>query len=401
MSSVVTFRASPARDGFWSARPINRTILILITVFVGASVVSDMILGNWAAGERAANVLMTLLTGIPFFLLWIRSTVAFAALVPALIASHVFALYVSTSLFLPAMLLLVASTATLSFSLTASGVSALWAVLMPISSPENANTLWVVVPLIVGGWLLGHFLQQSMERRERDLRRVAEATRRAAEAAQEERRLLARDLHDIVAHNLTIIAMQTRTAEYVGTEEAARQAVRVAAESAKEALSDLRRMLTLLQAEGLVADGATEQSDAQDGASALDLEHGAVRFGRGLEALGISTAVNTEGLSTDIPQSVETAVYRVLQEAVTNVAKHAGGGSEAVITVQVDDDEVRLAVGNRITGTPPRDKSAWMSSGHGLVGMRDRVAAFEGTFDAGRQKDWWWVRAEVPLAAPN
>ena len=397
----MTAPASPdllERSGdFWRARPLNRAVLILITVFMGASMVSDMVLGDWTQGDRAPNVLLTLLTGIPFFLLWIRSTVAFTALIPGLIASHVFGLHVSPSLLLPVILVLVAASANLPFSLFALAVSISWAASIPITTPEDSSSLWVVVPLLAGGWTIGHFIQQSLARRERDLRRVAEATRRAAEAAQEERRLLARDLHDIVAHNLTIIAMQTRTAQFVGTDEAARMAVQVAGDSAKEALGDLRRMLTLLQAEGLVADPANaSETDAQDGASALDLEHGAVKFGRGLESLGISTAVRTEGLSEGISQSVQTALYRVMQEAVTNVAKHAGGGSEAVIELDADDQEVRLAVGNSL-GMTPRGRGAWMSSGHGLVGMRDRVTAFGGTFTSGREKDWWWVRAGVPI----
>lgn len=366
---------------------------------MGASLLSDMVLGDWDHGQRNANILMALLTGVPFFLLWVRSTVAFASFVPGLVAGHLVELHTSPSLLLPALLALVASTANLRFSLVALGLSILWAVLIPVSTPEEASSLWVVIPLIAGGWTIGHFIQQSLRRRERDLHRLAEATRRAAQAAQEERRLLARDLHDIVAHNLTIISMQTRTAEFVGTEEAAREAVRVAGDSAKEALSDLRRMLALLQAEGLVAASANGDVDAQDGASALDLEHGAVKFGRGLESLGISTMVSTEGLEEDIPQSVRTALYRVMQEAVTNVAKHAGQGSEAVIEVQAGPAELRLAVGNSVSGRP-RGRGAWMSSGSGLVGMRDRVAAFGGTFEAGRHRDWWWVRAEVPLGEP-
>lgn len=383
--------------GFWSARPLNRSVLILITVFMVASLLSDMVLGDWTHGDRAPNILVALLTGLPFFLLWVRSTVAFATFVPGLLASHLFGLHATPSLLLPAILALVAATANLRFSVGAVCISVLWAVLIPITAPTDANTLWVVLPLIAGGWTMGHFVQQSLRRREKDLLRVAEATRRAAEAAQEERRLLARDLHDIVAHNLTIISMQSRTAQFVGTDEAARQAVQVAGDSAKEALSDLRRMLTLLQSEGLVADPVeASETDAQDGASALDLEYGAVKFGRGLESLGISTAVSTDGLAGDIPQSVQTALYRVMQEAVTNVAKHAGDGSEAVIDVQADEEEVRLAVGNSLA-VAPRGRGAWMSSGNGLIGMRDRIAAFGGTFASGREKDWWWVRAEVPL----
>jgi signal transduction histidine kinase len=237
-----------------------------------------------------------------------------------------------------------------------------------------------------------------LDRGDRDRIRVAEATKRAARAAQEERKSLARDLHDIVAHNLTIISMQTRAAQYAGTDEAARQAVDVVGHSATEALADLRRMLSLLQAEGLVAgDQEAAQIELGDGAAALDLEYGAVKFGRMLEGLGIETSVATDGLDQDIPQSVETALYRVLQEAVTNVAKHAAEGGRCEIRVCAHDGVLELDVDNTlpVRGAPAR--AGWNSSGSGLIGMRDRVDAFGGTMSSVRDGDWWRVRAEVPL----
>lgn len=252
--------------------------------------------------------------------------------------------------------------------------------------------------LILAGWSIGNFVGVMVDRRRQDQARVAEATRRAARAAQDERKSLARDLHDIVAHNLTIISMQTRAAQYAGTDGAARQAVEVVGHSATEALADLRRMLSLLQAEGLVAgDQEAAQIELGDGAAALNLEYGAVKFGRMLEGLGIETHVHTEGLEQDIPQSVETALYRVLQEAVTNVAKHSAEGGQCEICIRVNDDQLELAVDNTLPvhGAPAR--AGWNSSGSGLIGMRDRVDAFGGTMSSQRDGNWWRVRAEVPL----
>ena len=209
---------------------------------------------------------------------------------------------------------------------------------------------------------------------------------------------MARDLHDIVAHNLTIISMQARAARYADTDSSARDAVKVIGDSAGEALVDLRRMLSLLQAEGLVAgDQESAQRDLGEGASALDLEYGAVKFGRMLEGLGIETTVETSGLDQDIPQSVETALYRVLQEAITNVAKHSAEGGQCHLEVRVREGNLELAVDNTIPPPGTASRAGWNSSGSGLIGMRDRVDAFGGTMSSARDGRWWRVRAAVPL----
>jgi signal transduction histidine kinase len=391
---------SPAESaGFWSSRPLGRAALVIISLVVTASMVSDLVAS--AVGDAridAGGTLVTLLACLSYYVLWMRSTFAFAAMVPSLIASHLLDAFAIMMLGLPVMLGFVAATATRRFSLAALGTSMLWAVFIPLSTPENGEAMWMALILIAVGWSIGNFVGVMVDRRVQDQIRVAEATRRAARAAQDERKSLARDLHDIVAHNLTIISMQTRAAQYAGTDEAARQAVDVVGHSATEALADLRRMLSLLQAEGLVAgDQEAAQIELGDGAAALDLEYGAVKFGRMLESLGIETDVRTEGLDEDIPQSVETALYRVLQEAVTNVAKHAAEGGRCEIRVCAHDGVLELAVDNTlpVRGAPAR--AGWNSSGSGLIGMRDRVAAFGGTMSSVRDGDRWRVRAEVPL----
>ncbi|GAA1123826.1 hypothetical protein GCM10009670_13570 [Citricoccus alkalitolerans] len=258
------------------------------------------------------------------------------------------------------------------------------------------------MPFISLAWGTGMFVGYNLERRQQDRLRIAEATRRAAHAGEEERRSLARDLHDIVAHNLTIISMQALAAKYAGTDEAAKTAVDVIGSSAGEALIDLRRMLSLLQAEGIVAgDQEAAQRELGEGASALDLEYGAVKFGRMLESLGIYTTVDTGGLEQDIPQSVETALYRVLQEAVTNVAKHSGEGGECRIDVHTRAGQLELAVDNTMPSNGSAMRVGWNSSGSGLIGMRDRVDAFGGTMSSARDGQWWRVRAEVPLHGAN
>ncbi|MGM7666455.1 sensor histidine kinase [Microbacterium sp. A93] len=291
-----------------------------------------------------------------------------------------------------------AATTTRLYSYVALTISVFWAVFFYWSFPGNPGIVWASLLFITLAWGVGYFVSWLLERREHDRLRVAEATRRAAAAAQDERRSLARDLHDIVAHNLTIISMQARAAEYAGTDASAHDAIAVIGDSAGEALGDLRRMLSLLQAEGLVAgDEEGAQRDLGEGASALDLEYGAVKFGRMLEGLGIETTVETSGLDQDIPQSVETALYRVLQEAITNVAKHSAEGGQCHLVVSAREGNLELAVDNTLPPRGTASRAGWNSSASGLIGMQDRVDAFGGTMSSARDGRWWRVRASVPL----
>lgn len=377
--------------------------MVVVSLFVTISLVSDFANAATNSGDLdAAESLVVLLTCLAVYVLWTRTTIAFVALFPALVASHLLDFFAVTFLTMPLMLAAVAATASRLFSYLALGVAVLWALLIPITSQTFGGAIWVVLPFVALAWGIGMFIGVMLDRRAQDRIRVAEATRRAASAAQEERRSLARDLHDIVAHNLTIISMQASAATYAGTDEAAKTAVDVIGSSAGEALIDLRRMLSLLQAEGLVAgDQESAQRDLGEGASALDLEYGAVKFGRMLESLGIETTVETSDIDEDIPQSVETALYRVLQEAVTNVAKHSGEGGECRIAVHVREGQLELAVDNTLPMSGSATRAGWNSSGSGLIGMRDRVDAFGGTMSSVRDGQWWRVRAEVPLHGAN
>ncbi|WP_378040451.1 sensor histidine kinase [Citricoccus parietis] len=385
--------------GFWSARPLSWVLLVLTSLFATLSIVSDIAIAVTNSGALdAEQTPVVLLTSISVYLLWLRTTVAFASLIPALVASHLLDYFATTSLALPLLLGAVAATGQRLFSYLALAVAVVWVLLIPFTSTYFGGVMWLALVFIGLAWGVGNSIRLMLDRREQDRMRVAEATRRAAMAAQEERRSLARDLHDIVAHNLTIISMQARAAKYAGTDVAAREAVDVVGDSAGEALADLRRMLSLLQAEGLVAgDQEAAQRELGEGASALDLEYGAVKFGRMLDGLGIETTVETSGLERDIPQSVEAALYRVLQEAVTNVAKHSAEGGECHIEVHTREGQLELAVDNTLPSNGSAARAGWNSSRSGLIGMRDRVDAFGGTMSSARDGQWWRVRAEVPL----
>lgn len=389
-------------SGFWHSRPLNRILLVVVSIFITFSLVSDVLTAlDGESRITPGTSLVNILTSLSFYILWMRTTYAFVGLIPALLASHLVGESGSVAflmLVLPLMLAVVAATTTNLFSYIALIVAVIWVSFIPLTSPGDGDVVWITLPLVLAAWGIGFFVGWMLDRRAQDRRRIVDANRRAAAAAQEERRSLARDLHDIVAHNLTIISMQARAARYAGTDSSAREAIDVIGDSAGEALVDLRRMLSLLQAEGLVAgDQESALRDIGEGASALDLEYGAVKFGRMLEGLGIETTVETSGLDQDIPQSVETALYRVLQEAITNVAKHSTEGGQCHLEVRTSEGNLELAVDNTLPPPGTASRAGWNSSASGLIGMQDRVDAFGGTMSSARDGRWWRVRASVPL----
>jgi len=212
-------------------------------------------------------------------------------------------------------------------------------------------------------------------------RRNATLQRQAEQAAAAERARIARELHDIVAHHLAVIVLQAAAAQKPG--RPAGPALKKIEHSGRQALNETRRMLGVLHGTG----GETELAP-QPGISELDTLAGTVR------AAGLPVNLVINGDPAALPAAVDVSVYRIVQEALTNVLKHAGParagvtigcGAEAV-TIEITDD-----------GTGQTDHQA-PAGGHGLAGMRERAAIFGGQFHAGpRPGGGFTVRARLPL----
>lgn len=205
------------------------------------------------------------------------------------------------------------------------------------------------------------------------------------EALAGERRSIARDLHDILAHDLTVISMQTQVAAATGTPESRAAALSQISQSASAALHDLRRVLLVLQRENII--GA-----APGDAPELDLESGLQRFTERLEDLGFTVETSVHGDLSSISQSVEACLYRILQECTTNVVKHGSRGqglNDCTIELEVKEATVDLAVTNRTDpAQAPAPKHA--TSGTGLISMEDRAATYGGTIEAGSPAKGIW-----------
>ncbi len=229
-------------------------------------------------------------------------------------------------------------------------------------------------------WIIGESVRSRRERLANAIERAERLERERAEDARQavssERLRIAQELHDVVAHAMSVIAVQSGMgAHVIDTQpDEAKKALQAIETTSRSALDELRRMLGVLREEG-------DSGGALAPAPRADEVHTLIETVR---AAGVPVELNWEGMTADVmpPDSVLLNRYRILQEALTNVLKHAGTASVVVTivehvgetTIEVVDNGRGLAAASKAPGSPP---------GHGLVGMRERVALFGGTLETG------------------
>jgi signal transduction histidine kinase len=224
----------------------------------------------------------------------------------------------------------------------------------------------------VGPWAVGVAMQGRIARSEEAVARAERLEREreleAARAAAEERTRIARELHDIVSHSISVVTIQTQAVRRrLGPDHAAEAADLAAVEAtAREALAEMRRLFGVLR-----TDGETASLAPQPGLSELDRLVAAVGSG------DMRVRLTVEGEPVDLPPGVDLAAYRIAQEGLTNAVRHSGASETSVLLryqpTRLDIEVVDNGHGVRVNG----------SSGHGLVGIRERVALYGGTVDLG------------------
>ncbi|WP_314247483.1 sensor histidine kinase [Streptomyces kutzneri] len=265
------------------------------------------------------------------------------------------------------------------------------------SGVMNTNALLFVlsgVMLVLTGALRG---LGDAQQRVAEQESISEAER-SRRTLLEERARIARELHDVVAHHMSVITVQADSAPYrvPGMSEPVREEFAAIAASARESLGEMRRLLTVLRGDGAGGtDDAGRERAPQPGIDRLQqLVEATVRAGQPVE---LSLAAGAAGAA---PPAVDLSAYRIVQEALANVVRHAPGAPTRV-SVTVDEDEVLVLVVNG----PARDAVVELESsgtGHGLVGMRERVRLTGGTLDTGPLPDGGFrVAARLPLNDPT
>jgi signal transduction histidine kinase len=219
---------------------------------------------------------------------------------------------------------------------------------------------------------------------------AAEADRLAAaeRAVASERSRIAREMHDVVAHSMSVIAVQAAAGREIVHADPYRAATVFATieEVGRESLAELRRMLGVLR-------------DTGDSGTALSPQPGIADI-PGVVAQsstsGVTTELVIEGQQRALAPGIELAAYRVVQEALTNVLKHAGPSTSAVVRIAYGTNELTVAVSDDGRGAATALPGG---SGHGLIGMRERVEIYGGTFSAGaRPGGGYDVLAVLPIA---
>ncbi|MFI8963608.1 sensor histidine kinase [Streptomyces sp. NPDC053493] len=257
-------------------------------------------------------------------------------------------------------------------------------------------TVIMTVPFALA-WVLGDSLRTrrayfaQLEERASRLEKEREAQAKVAVAA--ERARIARELHDVVAHNVSVMVVQADGAAYVmdSSPETAKQALETISSTGRQALAEMRRLLGILRTgEHQEAGEYVPQPDVQQIGDLVDTVRGA----------GLAVDFKVEGTPRPLPSGVELTAYRIVQEALTNTRKHGGPDAGASVRLVYFDDGLGLLVEDDGRGAPQEmyEDGGADGRGHGLIGMRERVGMVGGTLDAGpRPGGGFRISALLPL----
>lgn len=404
---------SPRRRG----RPAVLTALAWCLAAVYPAVLY-VVMQDGRMGFRAAEVAVAVALTVVVFRLLRRAPAAVLALLLlawtlALMAMRKFEVETAQVVLTDAAIAYIAATRSRRYSVAAAGLTLLGQLLSAAAFPPGmpgltarreafdqiANDLAgraaFIVLAMVAVWMAGNSVRV---RREHARELAARAT---AQAVAEERLRIARELHDMVAHSIGIIAIQAGVgSRVIGTQPAeARNALSAIEETSRDTLSGLRRMLgALRRAEPLPGTaGASGTSGGSDGAAAprdpapglADLD----RLAAATRDAGVRVEVTRLGESRPLPSDIDLSAFRIVQEAVTNVVRHAGT-DRCRVTIDQRDGELAVEIvdDGRGHGTT--------SIGYGLVGMRERVGLLHGDLTAGpRPEGGFRVAARLPVPA--
>ncbi|MFF9274792.1 sensor histidine kinase [Streptomyces griseosporeus] len=259
-----------------------------------------------------------------------------------------------------------------------------------------AIVVFQTVPFALA-WVLGDSIRTrrayyaQLEERATRLEKEREAQAKVAVAA--ERARIARELHDVVAHNVSVMVVQADGAAYVldAAPDQAKKALETISSTGRQALAEMRRLLGVLRTgEHQEAGEYVPQPDVQQIEDLVEQCRGS----------GLPVDFKVEGTPRPLPSGVELTAYRIVQEALTNTRKHGGPNAGASVRLVYFDDGLGLLVEDDGKGAPHElyEEGGFDGQGHGLIGMRERVGMVGGTLDAGpRPGGGFRISALLPL----
>ncbi|AWL87718.1 histidine kinase [Streptomyces sp. TSRI0445] len=261
-------------------------------------------------------------------------------------------------------------------------------------------TVIMTVPFVLA-WVLGDSLRtrrayfDQLEERAARLEREREAQSKVAVAA--ERARIARELHDVVAHNVSVMVVQADGAAYVmdAAPDQAKQALETISGTGRQALAEMRRLLGVLR-----TGDAPESGEYVPQPDVEQIEDLVAQ----VRQTGLEVDFKVEGTPRPLPSGVELTAYRVVQEALTNTRKHGGPDAGASVRLVYFDDGLGLLIEDDGRGAAHElyEDGGADGAGHGMIGMRERVGMVGGTLDAGpRPGGGFRISALLPLKPPG
>jgi signal transduction histidine kinase len=258
------------------------------------------------------------------------------------------------------------------------------------NDPNGSLWNFIFVSIVFGiiwtiAFALGRTSKAVDEARERAARAEREREQRARDAVAEERARIARELHDVVGHSVSVMTVQASGVRRLlrPDQQREREALLVVEQTGREALAEMRRMVGVLR----------RPEEAPALAPQPSLEH-IDRLIEHARDAGLRVALRVEGDVVQLPVGVDLTAYRLVQEGLTNALKHADATSADVV-VRYSDGHIEVVVSDDGRGAGGGD-----GGGHGLVGMRERVSVYGGELDAGpRPEGGYRLRARLPLAS--
>jgi signal transduction histidine kinase len=368
-------------------KPSTGAVDVTLAALVGILVIGSAIAGGVPIGRTVEGALFGVAAALPllFRRRWPFAVLA-ATLLVALVAN------VDGAFALPVLIALYTIGSRRTWEATIAAVAAIVAtsVLFGLLGGANFRSGDLIGVTLMASIAAGFGLYVGSKRsgmaalRERAERLQRERELLAERAVAEERVRLAQELHDVVAHNVSLIVVQAQALGATVPDPRVVEATDGIADLGRRAMTEMHRTLKLLRA----ADGGAAEREPQPGLGDLDALLDRAR------AAGVPIDLAVEGEPRPLEQSVDLSAFRIVQEALTNVVKHADRARTTVM-LGYRPDALELTITDSGNGAPAPAGPA--SAGHGLIGMRERAALFGGTLNAGpREGHGFEVRASLP-----
>jgi signal transduction histidine kinase len=378
----------------WAALDIFVAVILANASIVGTAVGDDRG-GPHGAVFNTVRYAAIIATCLPLPFRRKFPTAVLAIVTPAAVVTLALGVRGPTILVVVLAIYSVAATSPRRTSLTAAGAviaAILFGELVAIGGPDWGGMV-STPPIVLVGWLAGENTRTRRAYLEGVADRAAEQERerdeRVRRAAVDERLRIARELHDVVAHAMSVIAIRSGVARMVidTQPDEAREALAIIETTTRRALKEMRLIVGVLR-QGESANGELEPAPGLGDISTLLTEVGLA---------GVPVDLHVDGEQRPLPPGVDVSAYRIVQEALTNVVRHAGKAKvDLAIRYLADELEIEVTDDGGGRYPEPRPTSDGDARGHGLVGMRERVALFGGRLSAGPQAGGFRVVAHFP-----